>query len=577
MRLKEKERTDNTHIKETYWEITEIKASFPWPSDNFQPVTLGPAWQTTEQGFWYLPKFSLGWECLAWCQENLRLGGDEWWFTAEQTRLVLWWYAVDEQGKFLYDSGVIQRVKGWGKDPFGACLCLFELLGPCRFSHFGEWREQPIGKLLDESWVQTAAVSQDQTKNTMLLLPSLISAELKNDFVLNVGRTQVYSMNGSHFFDAVTSSPATLEGARATFVLKNETHHWKQANQGHAMSEVIGRNAAKSADGSARSLAITNAYQPGEDSVAERDRDYYLDQEAGVNEVEGFFYDSLEAPEEAPLNAEAAPDVCLIVRGDSDWLSPERMVKEILNTRVPESTRRRFWYNQVTASEDSWLASYEWGARKAPREIKAKEVITLGFDGSRERSRHTTDATAIVACAVFDKHVFMPLEKSVWEQPQGVQHWKVPAEEVAEAIAECFRRYRVVGFFADPAKWEGWVAQWEAQYGSQLKVKASQSHPIEWWMTGGRGLQIVRVVEQFHNAVMDGELTHDGNLYLSRHILNARNKPTTSGMQIAKAFPDSADKIDAAIAAVLAYEAAIVARSKGIGVQKLNSFVPRRI
>ena len=171
----------------------------------------------------------------------------------------------------------------------------------------------------------------------------------------------------------------------------------------------------------------------------------------------------------------------------------------------------------------------------------------------------------------------MPLEKSIWEQPQGVKQWKVPADEVADAIAECFRKYRVVGFFADPAKWEGWIAQWEAQYGPQLKVKASQSHPIEWWMTGGRGLQIVRIVEQFHSAVLDNELTHDGNLYLNRHILNARNKPTSSGMQIAKAFPDSADKIDAAIASVLAYEACTIARSKGIGVQKINAFVPRRI
>ncbi len=565
------------HIKEWYWELLHEKAVLPWPETIWTPTTIGPAWQITEQGYWHLPELSLGWECLAWCGLNLQHAGEDWQFTPEQARLILWWYAVDDKGTFLYDSGVIQRVKGWGKDPLGGSLCVFEMLGPCRFDSFGTWNNQPIGKPVPESWIQTAATSQDQTKNTMLLMPSLLKQEVKDRYNLQVGRTQIYAQSYSMFFDAVTSSPATLEGARATFVLKNETHHWKQANQGHAMSEVIERNAAKSADGSARSLAITNAYQPGEDSVAERDRDFWLDQEAGALDRDGFFYDSLEAPENAPLNIEAAPEVCLIVRGDSTWLTPDRMVKQILDPRVPESTKRRFWYNQVTASEDSWLASYEWNARKSDRPIKPKEFITLGFDGSRERSRHTTDATALVACAVHDKHIFMPLEKSVWEQPQGVKQWKVPADEVAEAVAECFRKYKVVGFFADPAKWEGWIAQWEAQYGSQLKAKSSNAHPIEWWMTGGRGLQIVRVVEQFHNAVMDGELTHDGNLYLNRHILNARNKPTTSGMQIAKAFPDSADKIDAAIAAILAYEACIIARSKGIGVQNLNSFVPRRI
>lgn len=572
----EKNQSTGDSIKQWYREALAKKAQFPWPDNEWKPVTIGPSWQIDQEGFWLLPELTLGWECLAWCGEYLQHAGEDWQFTLEQTRLILWWYAVDENGVFLFDSGVIQRVKGWGKDPFGACLCCFEMMGPCRFSHFGE-DGQPVGKQPPEAWIQTAAVSQDQTKNTMLLLPSLLKPELKTKFSLQVGRTQVYAQSYSMFFDAVTSSPATLEGARASFVLKNETHHWKAANQGHAMSEVIDRNAAKSADGAARSLAITNAYQPGEDSVAERDRDFWLDQEAGELDRSGFFYDSLEAPENATLTVEDAPHVCLIVRGDSIWLTPERMVKEILDTRKPESQRRRFWYNQITASEDSWLASFEWRARAKPRDIKQKEMITLGFDGSRKRSRHVTDATALVACSVYDRHIFLPLEKSVWEQPENAKDWQIPAEEVVDSVAECFRKYTVVGFFADPAKWEGWVSMWEAQYGPKLKVRSSQQHPIEWWFSGGRGLQIVRIVEQFHSAVLDGELTHDDSYFLNKHILNARRRPTTYGIEIAKEFPDSANKIDAAIASILAYEATMVARSKGFGVQKISNFVPRRI
>lgn len=562
------------------------KVEFPWQGLNhWEPKCIGPSWKLNENGEWNLPEKSLGWECLIWCYEYLKnpLNRDEGWlFTAEQARLILWWFALDENGEFLFFDGVIQRVKGWGKDPFGAVLCAFEMLGPCRFSgqyyKHGPIKGQPVGEPINQAWVQTAAVAEKQTKNTMTLLPALFNERAKKDyFRLQIGKFQVWANNDIDQFEAVTSNPATLEGARSTFVLMNETQHWKSNNSGHEMSEVIGRNTGKSSGGTSRRLRITNAFLPGEDSVAERDKNEWLAQQAeGVSN--GLFYDSLEAPENAPLTEEAAEEICFIVRGNSYWLTPSRMAKEVLDRRVPESTRRRFWYNQITASEESWLASFEWKSRASPRPVKPKEMITLGFDGSRQRSRKTTDATAIIACSVFDKYIFEPLEKSVWEQPSHIKYnWQIPTQEVVDSIAEIFNRYNVVGFFADPAKWEGWVAQWEAQYGPRLKVRSSQPHPIEWWMTGGRGLQIVRVVDQFHSAVIDGELIHGDSYYLNKHIANCRNFPTTSGMQIAKEFPDSPNKIDAAIAAVLAYEATICARSKGLGVKKLSSFVPRRI
>jgi hypothetical protein len=46
------------------------------------------------------------------------------------------------------------------------------------------------------------------------------------------------------------------------FILKNETHHWRDNNDGLEMAKVIARNAAKSRDGSSRVLAISNAHDP---------------------------------------------------------------------------------------------------------------------------------------------------------------------------------------------------------------------------------------------------------------------------------------------------------------------------
>jgi hypothetical protein len=185
-----------------------------------------------------------------------------------------------------------------------------------------------------------------------------------------------------------------------------------------------------------------------------------------------------------------------------------------------------------------------------------------------------SDATALIGCRVSDGYIF---EIKVWEQPDGPSgdDWEVPAADVDFTVRRTFEDYNVVGMFADPAKWESYIAGWESAFGKKLKVKSTLNHPIEWWMSGNRSYLVVRALEQFHNAVIDGELFHDGSLALTRHILNARRRVGRSGLTIAKEHPDSKNKIDAAVAATLAYQARLQALSKGQATK--NTFVPRRI
>lgn len=80
-----------------------------------EPVCIGPTWQKNDDGSWKLPKHTLGWEVARWCAEFL--AGDDgkpWRFTMEQLRFILWWYAIDDRGEFVYRTGVLQRLKGWG-------------------------------------------------------------------------------------------------------------------------------------------------------------------------------------------------------------------------------------------------------------------------------------------------------------------------------------------------------------------------------------------------------------------------------------------------------------------------------
>jgi hypothetical protein len=63
----------------------------------------------------------------------------------------------------------------------------------------------------------------------------------------------------------------------------------------------------------------------------------------------------------------------------------------------------------------------------------------------------------------------------------------------------------------------------------------------------------------------DGDLTHDGLYRLPQHGLKARRKPTPrAGLQIAKEYPASPNKIDCTVAATLAWRARLDAVGKGI-------------
>jgi hypothetical protein len=531
--------------------ITE-PARFPWEGLQWEPVRIGPTWQTKgKRKRWLLPERTLGWHALGWSAQWLHNGQDPWIFTDEQARFLLWWYAIDKAGRFLYRDGVLQRLKGWGKDPVGACICFIEAFGPCRFAGWDD-EGQPIAADVPSAWVQTAAVALDQTKNTTRFFPVLAGrvkprSPIRVRYGLQVGKTLVHGLGDTRLIEAVTSSPSTLEGARSTFLLLNETHHWTDSNEGREMADVIERNATKSPDGAARTLAITNAYEPSEESVAQLTKEAWEKAEAGASLTTGLLYDSLEAPPEAPLDPEIAPDVVAAVRGDSHWLDIPRIVQSILDTRNPPSRSRRFWYNQDEATEDAWVAPREWDSAADPSfEPQPNDVITLGFDGSL-----TDDDTALIACHVERDHLF---SLGIWSPPKDGE---VDRAAIDRAVRAAFELYDVVGFYADLHPWESYVDTWAEEFGGELLVKASVRQPVAWDMRS-REKQFTEACERLLAAVIesgqgtDPRLTHDGSQRFRIHAKNARRKPNRWGVSVRKEHRESARKIDAVPAAVLA-------------------------
>lgn len=516
-------------------------------------VPAGIVQSTLPQG---LPKYTLGWYLLYWAAKYLRQpdgpeAGEPFHFTPEQTRLVLWWYAVDERGRFLFNSGVIRRMKGWGKDPFAAALCLIELCAPTAFWKFVD--DKPIGRPQPAPWIQVAAVSRDQTKNTFTLFPTMMSHELIVDYGLEP-RKEIIHKRGGGRIEAVTSAPRSLEGGRSHFVVLNETQFWMENNNGHDMRNAIQGNTAKGRGGSFRYLSICNAHRPGEDSVAEADYEAFEELLANEGTERSksfkFFYDAVEAPVGTDMNDyESLRDGIIAARGDATWLDVDRLIEEVMDPRTIRSEARRKYLNQIVASEDAWITWEEWDVceNKLLR-LRPGDQITLGFDGSRGG-----DHTAICACRVEDGAIFL---LHVWN-PKAYEGNKIPTEEVDRAVQRIFETYDVVSFRADVREFEAYIDKWSAMYKKQLQVKATAGSLIAYDMRTKGKREFLIDCERFRNAVIDTELRHDGNRLLRQHILNSRMRPseTYDLVGIGKESRMSDRKIDAAVTAVLAFGA----------------------
>lgn len=516
---------------------------------------------------------TLGFDVIRWIHRwLLQPDGDDagqpFRLTREQKVFLLWFYAVDERGKFVYRRGVLRRAKGWGKSPFVGAICLAELCGPVRF---GGWRDngQPFGVEHPFPWVAVAGVSETQTENTFAAIRAMVEdSELVDEIGLDVGLTRIFVPGGGKLVP-ITASSSTQEGARPSFCVMDETHHWTESNGGAKLARVIRRNLAKSRDGSARALETTNAHEPGQESVAEASYLAWRAMEEGRARKGGLLYDTCEAPASVDLADEEQLVAALkATYGDATWIDLERLLGEVYDPDTPPEEARRFYLNQIVAAADSWTTPGEWKANydESLAPLKDGEVVTLGFDGAL-----TDDSTALVAVRVSDGAAFL---LGLWEKPPGanggtgkrakaagtVKTWEVDKDDVRGYVDRAFEAYDVVAFFADVAYWETDVDSWREQYGERLLVKATTRHSVAWDMRSKQA-ETVRSVEATHRAIVDGECPHGphstlaglpGEEALSRHVLNARRRPNRYGVSFGKSTRESPDKVDALAALILA-------------------------
>ena len=502
---------------------------------------------------------TLGWHAVAWAegglgefhaddfrgliQPNGPRARQRFKFTERQTRFMLWWYAVDDDGRWLFHHGARRLAKGSGKSPFAAVFALAEFCAPVRLDRFDDRVPGGArGQQVDMPLVQIAATAETQTANTMRMVRAFApkGSEIVRHYGLDPGKTMYYRLPEGTL-RVITSSVTAAEGSEASAVVADETEHWRPSNQGPDLSATLIDNLAKSGN---RMIETSNAWVPGNDSVAEETWGAWVAQEEGrLRGEQRVLYDAVVAPPNTDLSDPDSLRAALgFVYADCWWQDLQPIMQRIWSPKAAPSESKRKYLNWPATSEDAWIVPEQFKAMADPTvEVDPDEPIVLFFDGSRSK-----DATALIGCTVESGHVFT---LGVWE-PTGHDQM-VDQSDVDRIVRLTFEHFNPVAFFADVREFESWVlTEWPNRYKDRLLLFAvPQGRPVQpvAWDMRGHSYEFAKAAEVAEAEIRDGAFTHDGSAVLTRHVSNARRHPYRDAVSVSKKSPDSPDKIDAAV------------------------------
>lgn len=493
---------------------------------------------------------SLGWELLDWYETYLRVPsgpdyGKPLRLTDEQARFIVRWYTLDRSGRFLYRRGASRRVKGWGKSPLLAGWEIGEFVGPVLFDGW-DADGQPVGKSWPTPWGQIAACSEDQTGNTYSAVYSMLAGSpALDEFRLDLGRTKVFMRDRPGcVLEPVTASAGSREGQLLTSAVLDETHLWLVSNGGRRLAATLRRNLGKAGG---RSLESTNAFLPGEGSVAEATHKAWERGEAGL------LYDAVEAPWVDDLTDKSKLRRALkVAYGDAKWVDLGRITAEIQDSSTDPADARRYYLNQLVAGEHAAVDPHRWAELGGDGAPEDGTRIGLGFDGSIR-----DDATALIGCT----EAGCLFTVQVWERPLNAgPDWRIPRLEVERVIEDTFERFEVGRMLCDPPKWQTEIERWMERWNAGRRTEDS----IVMFFDTNQPRRMSAACDRFLTALREGSFSHDRSTVLTSHVLamvrrkvKATAEDDDGRTRYVFTKGDDHRKIDAGIGAVLALEAAM--------------------
>lgn len=481
---------------------------------------------------------------------------------------------------FVHRRAILVGPQKIGKNPAIAAQICLEAVGPSLFAGWAEGGEtyrcadwgcgcgwvyvyragEPMGMPRPTPLVEVTAFSDASTDNTYLALRPMIDQGPLHDLIPHTGEDFMrlpdlygvgYDPDQSCRINTVTSSPGSRLGGRVTFAPQDEVGIWLPTNGMVKLADTQYRNLAGMGG---RAALTTNAWDPGQQSVAQREY------ESAATDVYRQF---IQPPKNLSYTNKAdrhrihravyPADTWRENGGHVELESIEAEAADLV-TKDPAQAAR-FFGNMLVPGTGKAFDTDRWGELKASRHIVPRSVITLGFDGSRFR-----DATGIIATDVPSGYQWV---LGVWERtPDDGPDWEVPRDEVTATLAAAFDTFRVWRLYADPPYWETELGEWAGRWGKE-RVVATWTNRWAW---------MAKAVGAFAGAIASGDLSHADDPDYARHIANAhrlvlgiRDEEGRPMYVITKERPESRNHIDLDVSGILSWQARLDALALGLG------------
>lgn len=466
----------------------------------------------------------------------------------------------DQAGRRRFKRVGVSLPKGVAKTERAAMVAICELHPEAPVRCIG-WTDggEPIGGPVTDPYIPMVAYTQEQSDELAFSAARVIleNCRLRDDF--DIGLERILRKKGGGKLEALSSNPNARDGARTTFSVLDETHRWVLPRQKQAHT-VMQTNIPKRKIADGWMLEVTTAPEPGAGSVAEGTMTYARSIEAGQRTDAALFFFHRQAGDHHDLKtpdglraaiAEASGDAAA-------WRDIDGIAGLWDEPDGDHAYLERVYLNRLVKGSTQAFDVIRWAAlAKQPSPVKPGDTITLGADGAQFH-----DSAAIVATHVETGYQWMP---GIWEcptDPELARRWQVPFDEIDALVRKLFAEFTVWRFYADPPLLQSWIALWGGLFGKE--------RVIEWWTNRRRPMTVA--LENFDTCIKEGRISHDGDKRLTRHLGNSRRKDLPGEVDeqgkrlwlIQKERPDSPHKIDAAMAAVLSWEARTDAIAAGV-------------
>lgn len=509
---------------------------------------------------------SLGEQVVDWMHEHLVFGpgdlrGEPLRLDLEQQGFIWRFYELfpkghPQEGRRRFRRCALSLAKGLRKTELAACIAAAELHpdAPVRFNGW-QGRGLRTGRGVRDPFVCLVAYTEEQSDELAYgaLKAILEESTVAKDF--DIGLERIMRQGGDGKAVSLSGSPNARDGARTTFQHFDETHRFDQPRLKQTY-QTMQANLPKRKLADAWSLETTTAPEPGVDSVAERTMEYARAVAEGRVTDADLFYYHRQAGDQHDLKTKDGARAAVIEASGAaaGWRDIDGVVSDWSNPTTDRVYWERVWCNRVVQTGLQAFDAEVWkGLTKRDYRVANRALITLGFDGSK-----FLDATALVGTEVATGYQWLI---GLWERPYNREEWEVPAAEVDTLVRAMFEQFTVWRMYADPFRWESWIAGWIGRFGKERVVE---------WPTN-RPRQMALACVAYHGAIQSGLISHDGSPDLTRHIANARKDESARLVDeegkplwtIRKERPDSPKKIDAAMAGILSREAQVDAIAAG--------------